>query len=85
MRIVTDSITEFMQIFSRPRGKKDRGGGRRRNKDHNAYDSAMTSLMSNDLTRAKLGRVFASEIGGSYRAKKQAQGMRINMENMDSK
>ena len=68
MRIVTDNIKGFMQFFSRPRDEKDKGGGRRLNEDQNACDSAMTSMMSNDLTRAKLGRVFAREMGGSYRA-----------------
>ena len=85
MRIVTDNIKGFIQFFSRPKGENDKGGGRRLNEDQNAYDSAMTSMMSNDLTRAKLGRVFAREMGGSYRAQKRARGMRKDMEDMDSK
>ena len=85
MRIVTNNIKGFIQFFSRPKGENDKGGGRRLNEDQNAYDSAMTSMMSNDLTRAKLGRVFAREMGGSYRAQKRAQGMRTDIEDMDNK
>ena len=79
------SIKGFMQISSRSRGKKDKGRGPTLNKDQNAYDSTMTLIMSNDLTRAKLGRVIAGEMGGSYCAQKQAQGVRTNINDMDSK
>ena len=72
MRIVTDNVKGFTQFFSRPKGENDKGGGRRLSKDQNACDLAMTSVMSNDLTRAKLGRVLAREMGGSCHAQKRA-------------
>ena len=82
---IATNLKGFLQFFSRPRGEKDTGGGRRSNEDQNAYDVVMTAVMNNDLTKAKLGRAFAREMQVSHRAVTRGRGMRKEMEDMDSK
>ena len=53
--------------------------------DQNAYDAVMTAVVNSDLSKEKLGRIFAREIGVSRRAVKRGQSMRKEMEDMDSK
>ena len=83
-KILTNNLKGFLQLFCRPRCEEETRGGRRLNEDQNAYDSVMTAMISNDLTRAKLGRMFSRQMQVSYRAVKRARGMRKDMEDMDS-
>ena len=53
--------------------------------DQNAYDAVMTAVVNCDLSKEKLGRIFAREMGVSRRAVKRGQAMRKEMEDMDSK
>ena len=45
----------------------------------------MAAIMSEDMTREKLGRLFAREMKTSWHAVKRGRGLRKNMEDMDSK
>jgi len=72
-------------MFRRPRGEKDKGGGRRNLEDQNAYDAVMAALVSGDLTSQKLGRILSRTLHVSHRQIKRGRAIRQNMEDMDKK
>ena len=45
----------------------------------------MAAMMSEEMTREKLGRLFAREMQISWRAVQRGRGLRKNMEDMDTK
>ncbi len=83
--MIIDSLKNFLGLFQRSRGDKDKGGGRRTSEDQNAYDAVLAALNSGELTSARMGRLLARTLNVSRRQIKQARVLRKNMEDMDKK
>ena len=56
--IVMASVKDFLGLFTRKRGDVDKGVGRRKSEDQNAYDAVISSLVSEELDAAKLKKCF---------------------------
>jgi len=83
--IVMDSLKDFIGMFSRTRGEGDKGGGRRKAEDQNAYDAVMASLVSEELDAAKLTRMLSQKLGISHRQIKRGRSIRKSLKDMDTK
>ena len=80
-----DSLKDFVGMFSRKRGEGDKGGGRRKVEDQNAYDAVMASLVSEELDAAKLTRMLSQKLGISHRQIKRGRAIRKDSKDMDPK
>lgn len=83
--LVVNGVREFLGMFQRTRGNGDKGGGRRKLEDQNAYDAVMASLMSGGLDEAKLGRMLSRKLNVNYRQIKRGRAIRKNMHDMDER
>ena len=83
--LVVNGVKEFLGMFQRTRGNGNKGGGRRKLEDHNAYDAVMTSLMSGGLDEAKLGRMLSRKLNVNYRQIKRGRAIRKNLHDMDER
>ena len=72
-------------MFTRERGDGDKGGGRRKMEDQNAYDAVMASLLTEELDASKLTRMLSRRLGVSHRQIKRGRALRKNMKDMDTK
>ena len=80
-----NSLKDFLGMFARERGDGNKGGGRRKMEDHNAYDAVMASLLSEELDAAKLTRMLSHKLGVSRRQIKRGRALRKNLKDMDTK
>ena len=71
--IVMDSLKDFFEMFDRQRGGKDKGGGRRTLESQNVYDAVMTSLVSEKLDAAKLGRMLSEILNVTHKQIKRGR------------
>ncbi len=83
--IVMGSLKDFVSMFTRQRGERDKGGGRRKMEDQNAYNTVMASLVSEELDAAKLTRMLSQKLGVSHRQIKRGRALRKSLHDMDTK
>ena len=80
-----DSLKDFLGMLSRKNGDGDKGGGRRKAEDQNAYDAVMASLISEELDAAKLTRMLSQKLGIHHRQVKRGRALRKGLKDMDTK
>ena len=83
--LVIDGVRDFLGMFRRTRGFGEKGGGRRKLEDQNAYDAVVSALVSGDLTAARLQRLLSEKMKVSHRQVRRSWALWKNMDDMDSK
>ena len=83
--LVINGVRDFLGMFRRTRGNREKGGGRRKLEDQNTYDAVVLALVSGDLTAARLQRLLSQKLEVSRRQVRRSRVLWKNMDDMDSK
>ena len=66
---IAKNLKGFLNFF-----RKEKGKGRRLDEDQNAYNAVMIAVVNSDLSKEKLGRILAREMGVNRHAVKRGSG-----------
>ena len=82
--VLVQILKDFLGMFRHWRRDRDRGGGRFKAEDKNAYDVVMADISGRDMNYDKLERYLSRELQVSYRQVKRGKELRKDLEDMDS-